>query len=332
MSSHTQSAARLALIKSIGSHLILGMSLVYMTSTSIGKVRGQAGLWGSPQSKTLHIDLSPHSLSSNSSNQLNANPVTNAPNLDDLSAQLKERTQLAAPSKPALTKSKLEKKSENKPETKIASKLSSVADEGIEIAKVKNKKLETVEIKNEILPEEKIELAEVIDDSFTESEKNELAKENSNKESDEIKQSFSVSTQPITSTQTSTQSNDQVSNQGNSNNGQVNRLGQGGSSDQLAEEVGNSRETDIWGLYLKELTKRIQRSLQTPGQLSQEFTSHIQFNIENNGSVTDLNVAKSSGVKKLDFLAMDAVKMAMPFKAPPKALKITVPVLFRINR
>jgi len=57
----------------------------------------------------------------------------------------------------------------------------------------------------------------------------------------------------------------------------------------------------------------------------------VKFIILLSGEVADLQVLSSSGYSLLDRQALQAVKIAAPFPAPPVVASITIPVTFEIN-
>lgn len=59
--------------------------------------------------------------------------------------------------------------------------------------------------------------------------------------------------------------------------------------------------------------------------------AHISFVIEENGSISDVRVVRSSQISMLDDEAVDAVKRSVPFPRPPVRARIVVPVEFVLN-
>lgn len=59
--------------------------------------------------------------------------------------------------------------------------------------------------------------------------------------------------------------------------------------------------------------------------------SDVVFTINADGSISDLSIRATSGSEILDNAALEAVKKAAPFKAPPALARIAIPVVFNLR-
>lgn len=115
---------------------------------------------------------------------------------------------------------------------------------------------------------------------------------------------------------------------GNSDTGPVGAPGQGGSSDAPSERIGNSDRTNALGLYLSKIHRRIQENLRPAGFVERRVRTDLRLFIQANGAVTKIEVRKSAGDRRLDLLAIDAVKRSQPFEPFGRDLPVDVPVIF----
>lgn len=56
----------------------------------------------------------------------------------------------------------------------------------------------------------------------------------------------------------------------------------------------------------------------------------VVFRLEKDGSVNHIRIAKASGFNILDSQAVEAVRSAAPFPAPPRPIELTLPVTFSL--
>ncbi len=78
--------------------------------------------------------------------------------------------------------------------------------------------------------------------------------------------------------------------------------------------------------YIRELIRKNLRYPRAASSMGLEGKALISFMILENGSLTDIEVSKSSGSRLLDLDAVDTVARAAPFPPPPVAAKIIIPV------
>ena len=57
----------------------------------------------------------------------------------------------------------------------------------------------------------------------------------------------------------------------------------------------------------------------------------VSFTIQQDGRVRDVAVSKSSGYSLLDESALEAVRSASPFAAPPEPARVIMPVQFSLR-
>ena len=57
----------------------------------------------------------------------------------------------------------------------------------------------------------------------------------------------------------------------------------------------------------------------------------VSFTIQQDGRVRDVAVSKSSGYSLLDESALEAVRSAAPFAAPPESARVIMPVQFSLR-
>lgn len=108
--------------------------------------------------------------------------------------------------------------------------------------------------------------------------------------------------------------------------------GQGGSSDTIAVQIGNSDRTNAEGLYLLKLQRKIQENLETPGYIDFDRRTLLQFLVRKDGLIEDIKILKSCGDRMLDAKAVRAVEKVRTFLERPSDLPVQVPVLFRATR
>ena len=108
--------------------------------------------------------------------------------------------------------------------------------------------------------------------------------------------------------------------------------GQGGSSDELADQVGNSDRTNEMGIYLSILKARVQRNLSVPFNLEKEQVAQLEILLAPSGKPIEITVLKSSGSRALDLLAINATRKALPIGALSDQLRVQIPVTFRVKK
>jgi protein TonB len=96
--------------------------------------------------------------------------------------------------------------------------------------------------------------------------------------------------------------------------------------------------TALTGDYIKHnfnyISRRIRDCLIYPTQAKKtgiQGTVKIIFTIEKDGSASSIAVGTSSGNSNLDAAAVNSVKAASPFKAPPAVVRLSVPVVFSLR-
>ncbi len=57
----------------------------------------------------------------------------------------------------------------------------------------------------------------------------------------------------------------------------------------------------------------------------------VSFTIQQDGRVRDVAVSKSSGYSLLDESALEAVRSAAPFAAPPESARVIMPLQFSLR-
>jgi protein TonB len=57
----------------------------------------------------------------------------------------------------------------------------------------------------------------------------------------------------------------------------------------------------------------------------------VSFTLNEDGGVSDVSIVKTSGSEALDNAAMEAIHAAAPFRPPPAAVRMVIPVAFRLQ-
>lgn len=109
------------------------------------------------------------------------------------------------------------------------------------------------------------------------------------------------------------------------------RVGQGGSSDEAADRLGNSDRSNAYGLYLQKIQRKIQAAMESPGFLAHEARATLQISIQKDGRVARIEILQSSGDAALDRRAIQAVQKAQPFDPWEREQRVKLPVIFRAN-
>lgn len=109
------------------------------------------------------------------------------------------------------------------------------------------------------------------------------------------------------------------------------RLGQGGSSDQIADRIGNSDRSNAYGLYLQKIQQKIQAAMESPGFLAHEARATLLISIQKSGTVVRIEVLESTGDAALDRRAIQAVQKAQPFDPWERDQRVKLPVIFQPN-
>lgn len=105
--------------------------------------------------------------------------------------------------------------------------------------------------------------------------------------------------------------------------------GQSGSGDQRADQIGNSDRTNLLGLHLAQIQKKVQANLKTPGFLVYSLTAQLRVLVLKSGVASDIQLTRSTGNPQLDLIAIEAVKKSSPFEPFERELTIVIPVIFR---
>lgn len=105
--------------------------------------------------------------------------------------------------------------------------------------------------------------------------------------------------------------------------------GQGGSSNTLATEVGNSDHNNSEGAYLLKLQQKIQDNLESPGYIDFDRKTLLLFLVRKDGLIENIEIITSCGDRTLDMKAVRAVEKVRVFLERSNDLKVQVPVLFR---
>ena len=87
----------------------------------------------------------------------------------------------------------------------------------------------------------------------------------------------------------------------------------------FGSRIGVDNPEFTYGYYLDRLLSLIDAQWQRPNM--GEVKAVIHFQIEKDGSITDLRVAESSGYNSFDFAALRAVQSAAPFPPLPRGYK-----------
>lgn len=117
--------------------------------------------------------------------------------------------------------------------------------------------------------------------------------------------------------------------EGNSESAPAGAVGQSGTGETEAVEVGNSDRSNEMGIYLKILHARVQKNLAVPFDLEKAAITKLRIQLSTSGMPTEIRVVESSGSKKLDLLAVNAARKALPVGALSSPLEVTIPVTFR---
>ncbi len=104
--------------------------------------------------------------------------------------------------------------------------------------------------------------------------------------------------------------------------------------DALSIEVKNpawtNDETPDFGPYQTELRRRIKRAWFPPkGQENRRLT--VSFRVSTNGNMSELQIAKTSGIANVDQAGLDAVKNAAPFRPLPAGAPECIKVIFTFD-
>ncbi len=100
--------------------------------------------------------------------------------------------------------------------------------------------------------------------------------------------------------------------------------------------VGSGVQTDEISAYLSALRREIERQKRYPKRakmMRKQGTVMVMFTLSVAGEISNVQVAKSSGVKDLDDEAVRAVKKAYPIGVRPQGIgsQITQPIAFRFR-
>lgn len=95
-------------------------------------------------------------------------------------------------------------------------------------------------------------------------------------------------------------------------------------------------QTDEISAYLSALRREIERQKRYPKRakmMRKQGTVMVAFTLSASGEISNVQVAKSSGVKDLDDEAVRAVKKARPIGVRPQGIgsQITQPIAFRFR-
>lgn len=118
---------------------------------------------------------------------------------------------------------------------------------------------------------------------------------------------------------------------GNDPDAEASLLGQGGTSEAAAEKLGNGENSNEDGEQYASIVRATQRELESPGSLIQTKITILEMIILESGVVKNVKIFKSSGEKRLDLLALDAVKRAQPYQPYKKELFVQLPVKFNVE-
>ena len=117
---------------------------------------------------------------------------------------------------------------------------------------------------------------------------------------------------------------------GNDPDAEASVLGQGGTGQFAVEVMGSGDDSNALGEHLQNIVRATQRELESPGSLMETKTTLIEMHVLESGVVDVLKVSQSSGEKRLDLLALDAVKRAQPYQPYHQTLKLKLPVIFNV--
>lgn len=100
--------------------------------------------------------------------------------------------------------------------------------------------------------------------------------------------------------------------------------------------VGKGYSTDELSAYRSALRREIERHKRYPNRarmMRKQGVVTVVFKINQAGQISDILVAKSSGVEELDNAAISAVNNARPIGSPPAGLgnQLTIPINFTIK-
>jgi protein TonB len=102
----------------------------------------------------------------------------------------------------------------------------------------------------------------------------------------------------------------------------------------VAGSTGNGANEEYVRKNYNYIRRRIVDCLIYPSRARQRGISgrsDVVFTINTDGSISDLGVRATSGSEILDNAALEAVKRAAPFKAPPALARIAIPVVFNLR-
>jgi TonB family protein len=104
---------------------------------------------------------------------------------------------------------------------------------------------------------------------------------------------------------------------------------------------GNSRFSNALGLYLRSVTERVRRGLETPKALERDHRTVLRLSLAMDGALTRLELRQSSGISELDQMALRAAREGHPFSPLPEELKkrvkpgdsfhVVLPIDFRVQ-
>jgi protein TonB len=100
--------------------------------------------------------------------------------------------------------------------------------------------------------------------------------------------------------------------------------------------LADSNAIPNWSRQVVALLERNKRYPPAARQKGDKGTAQLSFSLDRHGRVTTARITKSSGSGALDQEALDLVRRAQPFPAPPAALTgaqidLTVPVRFNMH-
>ena len=88
-------------------------------------------------------------------------------------------------------------------------------------------------------------------------------------------------------------------------------------------------DSDDAGAYLDQVVSRIMAVWRLPEKLDGRKVI-VRMHLERSGRVSDVRVEKSSGDKKFDDSAIEAVRTASPFRSVPESAKIIAGDLYMV--
>ena len=117
------------------------------------------------------------------------------------------------------------------------------------------------------------------------------------------------------------QSGDQAGGQAGQKGGENSAAGQGSSAGYLK---GNYE-------YIKRRVRQYLVYSPQAKRMGIQGMVTVSFTIQQDGRVRDVAVSKSSGYSLLDESALEAVRSAAPFAAPPESARVIMPVQFSLR-